>query len=330
MKKVLSVALALVFTLSFCACGQTGSPSEQSTPDVQATEEPVSAFPEASITLINTSDAGSASDLIARAAAQMVSENCGATIVVDDRPGGSGAVGCGAAASSANDGYTILLSVYGHALLTAALNDVGYTNDSFTHICMLASAPFTFCVRPDTYGSYEEMVDAFLSGETINIGVPGATSGPAIYLSQFKEELGIGDNLQIIPYDSGSAASAALLGGDLDVTCLPCAETMKYHVAEELKVLLVCGDTPHTLDTEIPTAADVGLSCRGEMWYAISAPAGLDESIVSFYEEQFKLAYDSELLQETFSNIGAIPAWMGHEDFTEYCANQWAQLIDVA
>lgn len=321
----------MAVVLSLAACGATPAQTQTEAP-VEESKSPAnesSGFPEGAITLVNSSDAGSASDLIARAAAQAISENCSATIMVDDKPGGSGAVANAEVANAKNDGYTIILSLYGHTLLTAALADVGYTNDSFTHICMLASAPFTFCARPDTYEDYDAMVEAFKSGETINVGVPGATSGPAVYLQQFLKELEIGDSVQAIPYDSGSSAAAALMGGDLDVVCLPCSETMKYHVTGELKVLLVCGGLPHSLDTSIPCAADVGLECRGELWYGVSAPVGISDEVLGFYEEQFEAAYESELLQDVLNNIGAIPAWMGHEEFSSYCADQWAQLMEV-
>lgn len=332
MKKAICLILTLVFVLAtLTACGsaastQTAASAGSNPANTAADSNAASDFPSSAITLINTSDAGSASDIMARAAAQVITENSGVNIMVDDKPGGSGAVGTTYVTNSANDGYTILMSLYGHTLLNAALNDVGYTNDSFTHICMLASAPFCFAVRPDTFVSYDEMVAAFKSGETYNVGVPGASSGPAVFFNMFLDELGIGDNVQVIPYDSGSAASAALMGGDLDVTCLPCSESMKYHESGELKVLLVCGDTPHFAAPDIPTAADAGLECRGELWYGISAPAGLDESIVDFYEKQFKAAFDSSVFQDTLNSIGAIPVWMGHTEFSDYCANQWAQL----
>ena len=331
MKKILCIVLSLVFILSFAACAANPAQTETQAPSegTEAPSEDGTGFPQGAITLVNSSDAGSASDLIARAAAQAIAENCSATIMVDDKPGGSGAVANAEVANAKNDGYTIILSLYGHTLLTAALADVGYSNDSFTHICMLASAPFTFCARPDTYADYDAMVEAFKSGETINVGVPGATSGPAVYLQQFLNELEIGDNVQAIPYDSGSSAAAALMGGDLDVVCLPCSETMKYHVTGELKVLLVCGGLPHSLDETIPCAADVGLECRGELWYGVSAPAGISDEVLNFYEKEFEAAYESELLQDVLNNIGAIPAWMGYEEFSAYCAEQWDQLMEV-
>ncbi|MCR5370650.1 MAG: tripartite tricarboxylate transporter substrate binding protein [Clostridium sp.] len=340
MKRSISAIAFLLAAAMLAGCSSSTTPTETTkTAETEQAAGPESAeesdaevktdYPKGTITIINTSSAGSASDLIARTIAQSVSESLGVPVVVDDKPGGSGAVGCTEVANSAADGYTLLLSVYGHTLLTPSLSDVGYGNESFSHICMLGTAPFTFCVKPDKFASMTDMEAAFKNGDELTVGVPGATSGPAIYLKMLKEELKVGENVQAIPYDSGAEAVAALMGGDIDIVCAPASETMKYHESGELKVLLICNNIPYTGAEDIPTADKQGYSTVGELWYGISAPTGTEDSVIACLEEQFKTSWEKPEISEAISNIGAIPKWMGHEEFSSYCAEQYAQLQEL-
>src|SRR5262249_26035049 len=60
---------------------------------------------------------GSATDLLPRMVFEQVAANVGQTIIIENRPGGGGAIGVGAAAKAEADGHTIL--VHSNALVTA-------------------------------------------------------------------------------------------------------------------------------------------------------------------------------------------------------------------
>ena len=116
MKRVFIAALAMAFLLSLAACGSTSSesqtpagstPAQTEAPGAGGTEK--SNFPEKTITIVVPYDAGGASDLMSRVFAAALSEQLnGATVVVENRSGGSGAVGMEYANSQPSDGYTIL------------------------------------------------------------------------------------------------------------------------------------------------------------------------------------------------------------------------------
>src|SRR5687768_13363940 len=73
---------------------------------------PVSAqsYPSRPISLIVPFPPGGSTTVVARIIAEKMSETLGQTIVLDNRAGAGGTVGTRAAAKSAPDGYTILLS----------------------------------------------------------------------------------------------------------------------------------------------------------------------------------------------------------------------------
>ncbi len=69
-----------------------------------------SAWPERAVRFIVPSSPGGGTDLYARQLAQALSESLKQQFIVDNRPGASGNIGAEAAAKSAPDGYTFLVT----------------------------------------------------------------------------------------------------------------------------------------------------------------------------------------------------------------------------
>src|SRR3954467_11307010 len=67
-------------------------------------------FPARPIRLVVPFGPGSGTDLIARAVAKAVTEQTGASIIIDNKPGGEGFIASQAAAAAAPDGYTLLMA----------------------------------------------------------------------------------------------------------------------------------------------------------------------------------------------------------------------------
>src|SRR5688572_3297726 len=75
-------------------------------------------WPSRAVTLVNPFAAASAVDVVARHAAQKLSQNTGRSFLVENRTGASGNIGAEMAAKAKPDGYTFLLGSPG----TMAIN----------------------------------------------------------------------------------------------------------------------------------------------------------------------------------------------------------------
>src|SRR6478736_8905373 len=67
-------------------------------------------YPEKTVTFVVPFAAGSATDTLARVAAQEITSETKQRIVVDDKPGASGIIGAQAVAKAAPDGYTVFIT----------------------------------------------------------------------------------------------------------------------------------------------------------------------------------------------------------------------------
>ena len=84
-------------------------------------------YPAKPVRLIVADAAGGAPDQLGRILAQKLSESLGQQVIVDNRPGASGALGADIAAHSAADGYTLLLTTTAiYAILPSLKKNLAY------------------------------------------------------------------------------------------------------------------------------------------------------------------------------------------------------------
>ena len=83
-------------------------------------------WPTKAVTIIVPFGAGGNTDMMARLAAQHLTEKFGQPFVVENRPGAGGALGTGAVATAAPDGYTLLFSAAANIVLTPQVQKLNF------------------------------------------------------------------------------------------------------------------------------------------------------------------------------------------------------------
>src|SRR3954447_21452281 len=108
------------------------------------------AFPTKAVHLFVPYPAGGAVDILARTLGDELSKNWGQPVIVENRPGAGGVVASQALATSAPDGYTLIVVASGHATNPFLYAKLPYdTFKDFTPISLLASSPNILLVRAD-------------------------------------------------------------------------------------------------------------------------------------------------------------------------------------
>jgi Tripartite tricarboxylate transporter family receptor len=98
-------------------------------------------YPSRTVTVVNPTQAGATTDVLARALVVGLSNRLGQQFVVVNRTGASGAIGTASVARAAPDGYTLLFgAVYVLSVLPAARsNDIGYDAQSLVPVCQTST-----------------------------------------------------------------------------------------------------------------------------------------------------------------------------------------------
>ncbi len=289
MKKIiiLLVVLALVLPMVF-AQGRTES-SET--------------FPSKPIKLIVPWSAGGGTDAIARALAKSGEKHLGVPVVVENKPGGTGAVGLGETVKAAPDGYTLaVLPVELSFLKDQGIYPFDFSN--FTRIMNLNTDPSALTVKADApWNTLEEFVAyARKNPGAIKIGHSG--TGMLWHLAAATLALNTGTEYTYVPFNGAADAIANVLGKNIDAVTVSGAEVSAQVRAGEMKILAVFGEKRMDIFPETPTAREQGFDIVVNTFRGLGGPVDIPEDRVAILHEGFKKMMEEPEFVKVISNMG--------------------------
>lgn len=263
-------------------------------------------YPSRSIELIVPGGAGSTTDVAIRFLAEKWSEFLGQPIVVVNRPGGGGGIGVEAAARAKPDGYT-LLGVYDSLMVALPVaRKASYNLDSFDYLNGFGVGSIYFSVRSDSpYKTIQDFISAAKKAEKKLTYASYGQGVIAHFAAERLWELG-GVNLQYVPYRSSPDATAALLGGHVDMA----VTSGTYGVANNpaVRVLAVASESRRADYPNILTLKEQGYPVSLDYMSGIAVPAGTPAQV----KEKLLWAIDqtnkkySKQLQETIGKADLV------------------------
>lgn len=275
------------------------------------TEVAIEGYPTDRITLVVPVPAGSSTDLSARVLAPCLEEELDTNIVVENRDGGSGAVGNTFFTQSAPDGYTLVMSTAANVVLPPLLEDsVTFTPDDFRPVGTVGQAPILM-IAADGERSAEDVLETAES-ERLLVGVPGATSVPAIVTQGLIEEHGL--NIEIVPFDGNGNTLQALRAGDVDVILVSADSGATLPALDdgdvEALATAVTENIPHL--PEVPTLDSLGygdLPYADSFWF-VAAQAETPDEIVGVLETAMEACMTDSHMQEQLGEGVAPPEFL--------------------
>ena len=324
-KVCLFLALAIVFLLS--ACGSGGEDKQSSASDQESTNVETSTvdtdYPSKQITIVVPYAAGGASDVMARIFALKLSEELdGATVVVENRQGGTGAVGIEYAYSQPSDGYTMLY-LEGNATLIPHLGYTEVLPSEFVELVRTHLQPSLLVVRSDmAVESLDEFLDYAKSNpEVITIGTAGAGSGPHMTGIQLGNETGT--SYTFVPFDGGKEAAAAAIGGNVDAVIAKASEIQSGVDSGDLKVLCSFSEERTAFYPDVPTSVELGVNVINVGWGGFAVKADCPQEIIDILAEASAAAAQSQDIQDLCEQRGYDYAFLAMDEAQAFVAEQY-------
>ena len=174
--------------------------------------------------------AGGATDVVARAISQNLSEALGQPVVVDNRAGAASNIAAEIVATAPKDGHTIFMGTVSTAINPSLYKKLAYDAvKDFAAITQVTDTPFMFVVHPSLPAkSVKEFIAIAKSRPgQLNYGSAGNGSGGHLFTAMFGSMAGV--SLVHVPYRGASFATTSVLAGetifmfDNIVTTLPLA-----------------------------------------------------------------------------------------------------------
>ena len=238
-------------------------------------------YPAKAIRIIVPLAAGGPSDLLARVVGQKMSEAWSQPVVIDNRAGANGVVGCELVAKSAPDGYTLLMGTSGtHGINAALFAKLPYdTINDFAPIARLGVAPYVLVAHPSL--PVQGVADLLRLARSRPGEIAIAAGGSASHLASelFKSMARI--NLLLIPYKGNSLAVTAVLGGEVSLVFGNIAQSSPQVKAGRLRALGVTSSRRSPAMPDVRTIAESGVpGFDTSTWYGMLAPAGTPRAVV--------------------------------------------------
>ncbi len=283
------------------------------------------AFEPSDVRMIVPFSAGGGSDASGRAIASGLESATGATITVENREGGSGAVGYSHLHAQAGNPDYLLASET--TLLSLPLTtDVAYDYTSFTPIMKLGD-DYTLVVVPadSPFQSCTDVVDA-ARGEGVVVAVSGAISLDEIVFTLIEQDQDV--TFDRVPFESGSEVIAGLLGGTVEVGSLNPGEVLGQLESGDLRALCSLSEERYEYEqiAEVPTAIEEGIDVSFAQWRGFIAPGGISDEARDYWiaaaEEYVASEAYTQYIEENLMQPNAVYG----DEFVEYLAENSADL----
>lgn len=219
------------------------------------------AYPAKPVRLVVPFTPGGSTDIVARLITQKLHDYWGQQFVIDNRPGAGGAIGAELVARAAPDGYTILLTNPGPALLNVVLRRKPiYLLSDFAPIVYVGYTPNIIVANPRVpAGNLKELIAyARANPGRINWASPGTGSNPHVALEMLKLSTGI--DVVHVPFKGAVQAFTDLVAGQVDAQYTSYISSEAHVKAGRLKVLGVSGTKRLGALPETSTFREQGVS----------------------------------------------------------------------
>lgn len=308
------------FSLVACVAGAPSS-------FVQAAEN----YPQRPVTIVVPFVPGGATDVIGRLLATSLGERWNQSVVVENKPGASGAIGTAYVGNAPADGYTLLLGTQTALAVTPNLKEMNYNVETdFTPISLLVTTPLLL-ISSDSLDAKNatEMVKLLKSNSgKYSYGTSGIGTSQHLTTLLFLNELET--EALHVPYKGAGQFLVDLAGGQLDFAFDNIGTALGASKQKNVRALAVTGLERSPLAPEIPTLAESGLpGFEATTWLGLLAPGGMSDPLTERLNKEVVQVLNDPEFKEKLSTHGFTPRAMTSGEFKDYISSETQRFATV-
>ncbi|MFZ7101446.1 MAG: Bug family tripartite tricarboxylate transporter substrate binding protein [Peptococcaceae bacterium] len=306
--RILALVLIVLMSLTFAACNR----GEQSGENTTNTD-----YPSRTVTLMVPYGAGSSVDINGRAIQPALQEALKQTVVVENKEGGSGAVGCTYVAKQVDEtGYYMGIANIASICANAVLGDLEIDpSQDYYFVGCTATDPFMVLVSSQSeFNTLQDLIDYAVDhpGE-VTYGATGAMSMDT--MTGYDIEAAGNCDLNVVSYSSGNDVIAGIMGGHVQVCGSALSEALPYIESGDLKCIGIGGEKRSEKLPDVPTYDEQGIAMTFQMAKrAIWLPADTDPAVLDILVSALKAAVESDSYKKTCETLSLQPMYLTPDD----------------
>jgi tripartite-type tricarboxylate transporter receptor subunit TctC len=271
-------------------------------------------WPDHPVTIIVPFGPGGNTDMMARLAAQDLSQKFGQNFIIENRPSPGGVIGSRQVANAAPDGYTLLFCASSMITLTPQIEKLDYDPvtqlEPITNVGTGAQAIAIKKSLPATN------LAEFIAYAKANPGKLNFTTAGVQNLSHFSPVrlfAATGVNVVMVPARAEPQAISDLLSGIADIYFGNASAVLPLMKNDNARVIAV--STPKRLAAfpDLPTVAETVPGFESSSWNGFLAPKGTPAPIIEALRKEITAFVNTPEISARLNGLGIIPGGMTRE-----------------
>ena len=283
-------------------------------------------FPSSPVRFVVPLPAGGTMDIIARTLGAPVGRTVGQNVIVDNRPGGGGGgiVGTEAVARAPADGHTVLFIGNGFTMNPTLRAKLPYdTAKDFTGVARVASNPLVISVHPSLPARSLKQLVALARARPGELTFASGTAAGGLRLNAERFKAAVGIDIVNVPYQGGTPAVIAVIGGHTSILIVNVSETVPYSASGRLRPLAVTSLARSDALKDVPTVAESGYpGFEALMWYGVVARSAAPRSAIDRLSAELNRAARQPEIADALGKLGLTTAPMGAGEFTAFIQSE--------
>jgi putative tricarboxylic transport membrane protein len=284
-------------------------------------------YPSRPIELVSPTGAGGGSDLVARTVADIISKEklLPQPVIVQNRPGGGGAVGQSYVASKRGDPYVFIQTAIG--LVTVPLRtglDVGV--DKFQPLGAIGFDLNSIAVAENSpYRTLKDLLAAARDKpKTISVGI--TFPGGSAHSMMLRLEKLSGARFNLVSFKSGTESVTAVMGGHIHATAENLGEVMGQVEQKTLRLLGVPSVKRIAGLPNVPTLKEQGFDIHAGGLRGFVAPAGIPRDAAKMLEDTLAKVHKSAAWREYMARNMYEDVYMNSDELSKWLASQQVEM----
>ncbi len=279
-------------------------------------------FPSHPIDIVSPHATGGTVDLQARAVANTLERYVKQPVVVQSKPGASGAIGAQYVANSKPDGYTLLVTDASISIQPQVDRLFGrpsaFAREQFVGLALLSASPVLLVVRADS--PLKTVADFVAAAKQrpneLTHGSGGVYATSHLPMEMLKQAMHI--RARHVPFTGGAPALRAVLSGSVDMAVVAVSTAVAQAKAGQIRILGSWAGTRIEALPDVPTFKELGYDVESYLWVGMFAPKGVPSQALGVLREAVRQTANDPDFKATMTKMGAPVTYRDAEDFQKF------------
>ncbi|TSP10609.1 Bug family tripartite tricarboxylate transporter substrate binding protein [Cupriavidus campinensis] len=278
---------------------------------------------------------GGGTDVLARVIGQKLGAMWNTSVLVENKPGATGAIAAACVAKQPPDGTTLLMAHVNSHAIGPALLDVKYDpRADFTPISMVGVTPNMLTCRPEQKVRTVKDIVALCRQKPgqISFGSSGIGSAQHLALEMFRLQAKL--DVVHVPYKGSGPLVADLIGGQIDYAFDTMTAATPF--IQQGKVIAIAQTRLKRAASHptVPTLAESGFpGLDAASWYGLVGPKGMSPALVQRMNDDVNRVLLMPDVAERLKSFGAEDSGGSSQQFGAFIASEstkWAKVVKDA